>query len=96
VKDLRAQPWWTDADRTELDALAYELVRVVFEHRESCAVCAASYSPCPRVGDAIAVILDWRERRMRISRARWERSRKALTDFEQDLDDLLCASEHAA
>jgi hypothetical protein len=96
VKDLRGQPWWTPADRAELDAIAHELVDTVFSHHEAgCRVCAAGWPPCPKVQKAIAVVEGWREARILLSRATWERSRQRLVEFEQELDELL-APEWAA
>jgi hypothetical protein len=79
--DLRGQLWWSRADECELDALILELAHAVHDHREAgCVLCAAGYPPCPRVQAAIAVVVDWRETRIRVSRAVWERSRQDWLD----------------
>jgi hypothetical protein len=74
VKDLREQPWWTLADRAELDVLAHEFVSDLFEHRESCPVCAAGVPPCPWVRAAIERLTEWRDDRMLRSQAAWLRA----------------------
>jgi hypothetical protein len=65
-------PWWTAADAAELDALVYELVRVVFEHRPSC----RHGVPCPNVSRGCDVVVDWLEARKRRSRALWLRAQQ--------------------
>jgi hypothetical protein len=97
VKNLRSIPWWTPADRAELDVLLHELVDAVHDHRErGCRVCAAGWPPCPKVQKAIAIVERWREARILISRARWERSRQRLVEFEQELDEVLAPGRRAA
>jgi hypothetical protein len=82
----RARPaWWTDADQAELECLLRELVDGVFEHRERCERCLAGYPPCPHVGRAIEVVLDWREARELFSKARWLRWQQELLDFRRDV-----------
>jgi hypothetical protein len=82
VKDLRSMPWWTPADRAELDLVVHEMVDDVFEHRrQGCAACAAA-EPCPWVRAAIERIIEWRDDRERRSLAAWLRAR-------QDVDDLI-------
>jgi hypothetical protein len=83
VKDLRAQPWWTDADRAELDAIVHELVAGVYSH--DCATCIISLRPCAKVQRAIAIAIEWRDARVLLSRARWERFHQDLFEFEQEL-----------
>jgi hypothetical protein len=96
VKDLRSQPWWTGADRAELDVLLHELVESVHDHHDrGCGACAAGYPPCPNVQKAIAVVERWREARILLSRAKWERSRQRLVEFEQELDELLAPGRAA-
>jgi hypothetical protein len=74
----------------------HELVDNVFQHRDAgCQVCVAGSPPCPKVQKAIAVAVEWRDARIVLSRAKWERSRQRLVEFEQELDELL-ASERAA
>jgi hypothetical protein len=71
VNDLRSMPWWTPADRAELDLLVHELVDEVYEHRQNCDRCPA---PCPWVNAAIERVTDWRRDRMLRSRAAWLRA----------------------
>jgi hypothetical protein len=77
VSDLRQQPWWTSADRAELDVRTHELVDSVAAHRGSgCEACASGYPPCPFIGAAIAEVVAWRDDRMLRSRAVWLRMRQ--------------------
>ena len=79
--DLRQQPWWTPADRAELDAFAYELVDAVHTHRDSgCELCAAGYPSCPVVRAAITRVVEWRDPRVLLSRAAWLRARQDRLD----------------
>jgi hypothetical protein len=81
VKHLHDQPWWTPADEAELDAFAQVLVDSVYEHRAAgCEVCAAGYPPCPVMTDAIERVVEWRDRRIRLSRAAWLRAREEERD----------------
>jgi hypothetical protein len=74
VSDLREQPWWTPADRAELDVLVYELVDEVHEHRQAgCTACWWGYPSCPFVRAAVERVLEWRDERMLRSRAAWLR-----------------------
>jgi hypothetical protein len=81
VKRLDEKPWWTPADRAELDAFAQQLVDAVHAHRAAgCEVCAAGYSPCPVVHEAIERVIEWRDRRIKLSRAAWLRARQDEQD----------------
>jgi hypothetical protein len=81
VSDLRQQPWWTPADRAELDAFAQRLVDAVHAHRAAgCEVCAAGYPPCPVVTKAVEQVVEWRDRRIMLSRAKWLRARQNELD----------------
>lgn len=80
MSDLREQPFWSAADRAELDVLVHELVADVFEHRENCPVCAAGYPPCPFVRAAIERVGEWRDDRMLRSQAAWLRARQDRID----------------
>jgi hypothetical protein len=81
VRDLRAEPWWTEADRAELDVRTHMLVVTVEAHRESgCEACASGYPPCPFVRAAIDDVADWRDGRMLRSRALWLRDRQDERD----------------
>lgn len=66
---------WTPADTAELDCLIWELVDETFTHRESCPACRAwqaretGATPCPHIGEAIDIVLRWRQRRQLLSRA---------------------------
>jgi hypothetical protein len=96
VKDLRSMPWWTPADRAELNVITRELVDAVFPHRERCQVCLLGLRPCPQVQRAITLVIEWREARILLSRALWERSRQSLAEFELELDELLLGLERAS
>ena len=61
--------FWTDADQAELDVLLHALVVDFFEHRKRCGICLAGHEACPHLKAAIAVVLDWREARVLLSRA---------------------------
>jgi hypothetical protein len=74
----KAPPWWTDADRAELDAIAWALVDGIYEHRERCAACIAGWPPCPSVGKAVEVAADWCRFRALRSRADWQRVRQEV------------------
>ena len=90
VNYLSDQPWWTAADRAELEAIVYQLVESLTEHRAyGCETCAAGYPPCPRVQKAIGIVIEWREARMVLSRAKWERMRQNTIEFERELDKAL-------
>lgn len=78
-------PWWTEADRAELDALTWALVDGIFEHREHCATCAAGHPPCPHIAKAIGTVLNWRKGRELQSRARWLRLQRELLQYERDV-----------
>jgi hypothetical protein len=80
VKDLRLMPWWTAADRAELNALTHELTEQVFSHREQCSVCAAGFPPCPAVQAAIGRVIQWRQARILLSQAVWLRARQDRLD----------------
>jgi hypothetical protein len=71
--------WWTAADDAELDTLAYELVRCVWDHREGCAACLA-HDECERLReglrDALDAIMDWKQARALRSKALWLRHRE--------------------
>lgn len=79
MNDLRAMPWWTGADRAELDVYVRELVDDVYEHREACVVCYLG-DPCPFVRAAVERVVDWRDERMLRSRAAWLRARQDRLD----------------
>lgn len=85
------RPWWTEADQAELDCLLHELVVGIFTHRERCARCIAHRNreqgslPCPHVGKAIAVVVDWHQARDLRSYARWVRLQRELFELEQDV-----------
>ncbi len=86
---LAELPYWTAADAAELDALTYELVDAVFDHRErGCTVCAAGVEPCPRVRAAIEVVACWRRRRILLSRAKHLRLRQELDHVLAELREL--------
>ena len=95
--NLRSQPWWTAADAAEFDAIVHELIDSVSSHREAgCETCAAGHPPCPKVQKAIALTLEWREARILLSRAKWERTTQNLFEFERELDELLARRARSA
>jgi hypothetical protein len=73
--------FWTAADRAEADVLAWELVGAIHDHRRECRMCAAGFPPCPNVGRAIEIAVDWVQGRALRSRAERLRS-------DQDFIDL--------
>jgi hypothetical protein len=80
VNDLRSMPWWTPADRAELDVFVHELVADVDEHRQAgCDACAARM-PCPFVVAAIERVVEWRDDRILRSKATWLRARQDWID----------------
>lgn len=93
--ERKPAPWWTDADQAELEALVWELTAAVAEHRERCASCQAERRrepislPCPHVSSAIAVVVDWRDRRSLISRARWLRLERERIEIRRERALLL-------
>jgi hypothetical protein len=72
-------PWWTPADQAELDLLAFEFVRAARVHRLECLICLAGGPWCPRLAEAFAAVLEWRDGRELRSRAAW--LRKLVDDF---------------
>ena len=84
--DEKAPPLgWTEADDAELAALVWELVDGISEHRPQCASCAAVYPPCPHIGRAIQIVIDWYHGRELLSRARRLRWERELIDYQRDL-----------
>jgi hypothetical protein len=82
--------WWTEADDAELAALTRELVWGIFDHREqpcsSCArVAAGELAVCPHIARAIAIVVDWRDARELLSRARWVRRQRELLEYQRDV-----------
>ena len=70
---------WTEADQAELDALIWELVSRVPEHRARCSRCEAEARtgfPCLHVGEAIDAVLGWVDARRLLSRAQYLRRRE--------------------
>jgi hypothetical protein len=77
---------WSEADAAELDALVWELVTLVPEHRARCKLCQDGRRtglPCPRVGEAIEAVLDWHRRRRLLSRAEWYRRRRLFGSLDE-------------
>ncbi len=75
---LTDQPWWTDADKAELDALWGEWVDGSQEHRDRCRACLEHeriYGSqwCNALQSALEVVLEFREQRIRVSKAQWLR-----------------------
>ncbi len=69
---LTDQPWWTQADQAELDALLGEWVDGALEHKERCTVCSSG-DVCTAVVDAWLIVWEFREQRARVSKAQWLR-----------------------
>jgi hypothetical protein len=69
LTNLRAQPWWTDADAAELELLVHELVRAAFLHRGGCSTCGADRRWCPAMYEALEAVTDWRDGRILRSKA---------------------------
>jgi hypothetical protein len=79
--DLRDQPWWTPADRAELDLLVRQLVDRLYEHKERCSICRTEGSAfCPATRKAIEIVIEWRDVRVLLSQATWLRTAQDLLD----------------
>lgn len=65
---------WTAADQAELDVLLWELTGRWDEHRRTC----THERPCPHLGKAIEVVLEWRAARSLMSRAEALRIERTL------------------
>ena len=95
---LRAQPWWTDADQSELEQLVWEFVQLGRQHKG-----LDGYRRCPRCEVAIGgwcetLATIWEDveawlasRRMR-SRAEWLRRRQREHDLAGIREELRDAS----
>ncbi len=75
---LTDQPWWTQADQAELDALWWEWCIGQAEHRDRCTACLEHERVyggqwCASLQAALQVVLDFRESRIRVSKAQWLR-----------------------
>jgi hypothetical protein len=77
---LSEQPWWTAADRAELELFVHEFVDDILEHRMRCSRCGAGYPPCPWVRAAIERVVEWRDVRVLRSKAVWLRVRQEELD----------------
>lgn len=83
MTDLRSQPWWTEADRAELDVVVHLLVDGLAAHEETgCTTCEAGYPPCPKVTRAIEAVVEWRDRRVLTSKAAWLRAIQDHLDLD--------------
>lgn len=75
---------WTPADAAELDVLVHELADAYFEHRDRCDHCLAwrarlaGSTPCPYLGAAIEIVLEWRQKRLLLTRAEQLRLERRL------------------
>lgn len=65
--------WVTPADEAELDVVTFELVRRFYAHRARCDVCAARGGMCDGFRAAFEAVVEWREARWLLSKARWLR-----------------------
>lgn len=79
---LSEQRWWTPADQAEQELLLHELVRAVSEHQAGCERCRAGFPPCENVAAGVAVLLEWRDRRILRSLAVALRAREELREAE--------------
>jgi hypothetical protein len=77
--------WWSDADQAELEMLVGEVADAVFAHRGGCRACVAAGGSCEKVTDAIRELVDWREARVRTSRAAWLRGQRDLEEWAAQL-----------
>lgn len=69
-QDLRNQPWWTEADRAELNLFTHELVNAFLTHRDK----HGTRCNCDFASKAVGAFLDWREGRILRSKAEWLRA----------------------
>lgn len=76
--DRRFDGTWTAADEAELALVLDELVRGWFTHRDGC-----KQRPCPHLSEAVADMLDWRRRRVLMTRAAHLRARQDIRDWTQ-------------
>ena len=51
--------WFTEADRAELDVVAWALTDCIRAHKESCSTCRQTGRFCPRLGATVDAALDW-------------------------------------
>jgi hypothetical protein len=75
----RSASWWTDADQAELELLVGELMCVVRAHQARCLECSTvgiAQAECPPLRRSFEAVLDWRESRIRQSKAAWLRWRE--------------------
>jgi hypothetical protein len=78
VRSLATAPYWTAADRAELDVLIDALLGAVAIHRERCRVCSAGGPWCAPLRDCFESVLAWRRTRELRSLAAWLRMRQTL------------------
>jgi hypothetical protein len=87
-------PWWSRGSQCELELMVAELVDGVEEHRPRCADCRAHDArepgslPCKKIGNAIDVVLRWRERRILLDRARYYGLQAELEHVQRQLREL--------
>lgn len=78
---------WTAADQAELDLLAWELVHAYHDHRAACPDCQALGEPCQRLtegtAEATAMIVGWRDHRIRATAAEQLRQEQDRIDEER-------------
>lgn len=77
---LADAPFWTPA-MAELDLLVAEFVRVYWLHRERCQACVPGQPWCPPLQDAWAAVEEFRDGRIRRSRAVYLRARQDFQDW---------------
>jgi hypothetical protein len=79
MSKLTDQPYWTAADQAELQLLVHELVDGHDNHQQGCPTCRNG-EPCRPLRDAIAIVVEWRERRVLHSQAAWLRAVQNIED----------------
>lgn len=82
-------PWyWTRADDAELDLLLWQLVNDYFNHRDTCYNCATGYDRCDQVTEAVSEVVEWRDARALLSKAKAFRVFENYIETAQDRSGL--------
>ena len=68
------EQWWTDADRAEIDLVAYKLVDAMKTHEEHCSECQAAGYGCAVIRDLLELTIRWRDSRLLTTQAQAIRS----------------------
>jgi len=72
------QQWWTEADRAELDLVCWELVKAMEAHEANCFECLANPYGCDTVRDLLDAVIEWRDRRLLLTKAQTLRAELEL------------------